>query len=289
MKEAFVDSKFQKKSLAIIYLADEIIQEYLSQGFVLTLRQLYYQFVARGYIPNNQRSYKNLANTISKARWAGYIDWEGIEDRTRGLERNLHLDGPRSAIELVREQYGIDMWENQDTAVEVWIEKEALAGVIQKVCSELDVPFFSCRGYVSSSEMWRAYKRFDVNGKRTVVIHLGDHDPSGIDMTRDNQDRFDKFFGWPDCVEIRRIALNMNQIEEYDPPPNPTKLTDSRAQDYIRRYGYESWELDALDPKTLIGMIRDTVDEYRDPDLWETKENQLAEEKAVLDGIIEKL
>ncbi len=288
MKEAFIRKNFRDRSLAIIHIANQIIDEYREQGFILTLRQLYYQFVARDYIDNTMRSYKNLASVINNGRLAGYIDWEAIEDRTRNLEKNLHLAGPKEAIELIRDQYGIDMWENQDRRVEVWIEKEALVGVIEGVCRELDVPYFACRGYVSQSEQWRAYKRFE-SQQSTTIIHLGDHDPSGIDMTRDNQDRLNTFHGLAGVTDVRRIALNMDQVDLYDPPPNPAKLSDSRAREYIARYGDESWELDALDPKVLIALVRDTVDEYRDIELWNEKEMQLEEEIETLDAIIEEL
>ena len=99
------------------------------------------------------------------------------------------------------------------------------------------------------------------------MIHLGDHDPSGIDMTRDIGDRLALFDAE---TTVRRIALNMNQVEAYSPPPNPAKLTDARANGYITRYGNQSWELDALDPTTLDALITSTIDEFRDPEQWET-------------------
>lgn len=310
MKEAFIKKRFQEQSLILIHMANQIIDEYRKQGFILTLRQLYYQFVARDEFPDDRRwrwtgakwvrdpdgtknaqpNYKWLGSLINDGRLAGYIDWDAIEDRTRNLEKNLHLDNPKSAIQLIRDQYGIDMWENQDQRVEVWIEKEALVGVIADVCEELDVPYFACRGYVSQSEQWRAYKRFQsLHTQPTTIIHLGDHDPSGIDMTRDNQERLDTFNGERYETTVRRIALNMDQVEEYGPPPNPAKTTDSRFRKYVRRYGNESWELDALNPGVLVELIRDTVDEYRDQDLWEDKSQQLEDDIYKLDKIIETI
>jgi DNA topoisomerase VI subunit A len=292
MREAFIEKNFRKRSLALIYIANDIIAEYQEQGYDLTLRQLYYQFVARDYIENSQRSYKNLGSVINDARLAGYIDWSAIEDRTRNLESQWHFQSPKDAIEQMRRQYVIDMWENQDTRVEVWIEKEALVGVIAKVCRDNDVPFLACRGFVSQSEMYAAGKRIEhryhEHGQHTVIIHLGDHDPSGIDMTRDNDERLYMFSGLA-CPEVKRIALNMNQVETYKPPPNPAKLTDSRARDYIARYGKESWELDALDPKVITRLIEERVDQYRDIERWNEKVEQHEEECETLDVIIEDL
>jgi len=292
MREAFIIKNFRDRSMALIHIANEIIKEYQQQGYQLTLRQLYYQFVARDYIENSQRSYKNLGSVINDGRLAGYIDWDAIEDRTRNLESQWHFTSPKDAIEQMRSQYVIDMWENQSYRIEVWIEKEALAGVIARVCRENDVPFMSCRGFVSQSEMYaagkRAERRFYDDDQETIIIHLGDHDPSGIDMTRDNEDRT-KLFAGPGAPDVIRIALNMDQVDHFKPPPNPAKLTDSRARDYIARYGKESWELDALDPKVITKLISKTVDNYRDESLWSVKEDQHREECEVLDGIIEEL
>ena len=288
MKERFIDKNFRAATLAIIHTANKIIEEYRDQGFILTLRQLYYQFVARDLIPNTERSYKRLGSIVNDGRLAGLIDWLAIEDRTRNINENTHWNSPAEIIEAARRGYAIDMWANQDTRVEVWIEKNALIGIIEGVCRELDVPYFACIGYVSQSEQWRAYKRHAEN-QRTIVIHLGDHDPSGIDMTRDNQERLDTFHGWTGGTEVKRIALNMDQVDEYGPPPNPAKVTDSRFEAYLADYGEESWELDALEPSVMVGLIRNTIDEYRDPDLWEDKITELAEDKATLDAIIEGL
>lgn len=292
MKELFTSKNFRDKSLALIYIANDIIEEYREQGYTLTLRQLYYQFVSRDYIPNTQQSYKNLGSVINDGRLAGMIDWSAIEDRTRNLVKQWHFTSPKDAVEQMRKQYVIDMWDNQTTRMEVWIEKEALVGVISRKCEEWDIPYFACRGYVSQSEMYEAGKRADMAyhnwGQDTVIVHLGDHDPFGFDMTRDNDDRMSLFAGEAAPL-VRRIALNMDQVNQYKPPPNPAKLTDSRARDYIARFGNKSWELDALDPKVINDLIDDAVSEFCDMNAWDEKETQRDEERATLDEIIEGL
>ena len=245
-KFKYKDIKFQDKSLETIKRVNAIVAEYSDQGYELTLRQVYYQLVARGYIPNNERSYKNLGNLINDGRLAGLIDWYAIVDRTRNLRRNSHWDSPESVIDSARYSYMLDRWENQPNYVEVWVEKDALIGIVSQICAKLDVPHFSCRGYTSQSEMWAAAQRFirqDWRESRTI-IHLGDHDPSGIDMTRDIQERLGMFGA---DVFVKRVALTIEQIDTFDPPPNPTKLSDARAGGYIEEYGHECWELDALE------------------------------------------
>lgn len=270
MKICYIEKRFASKSRTMIDNANAIIEEYLAQGYELTLRQLYYQFVARDLIPNTLREYKNLGSIVNDARLAGLISWTAIVDRTRNLQGNSHWKSPADVVEACANQFQIDKWADQPNRVEVWIEKDALVGVIERVCRSLDVSFFSCRGYTSQSELWAAamrLKRYRDGGQEPVIIYLGDHDPSGKDMTRDIEDRLALFMGDGGC-EVNRIALNMDQIEKYNPPPNPAKLTDSRANGYIREYGNKSWELDALDPKVLHALVEKTVLSYRDERAW---------------------
>ncbi len=266
---AYIDKSFTPGSLAVIDKANAICADYARQGFDLTLRQLYYQFVSRGWIANKDTEYKRLGQIVNDARLAGLLDWRYIVDRTRNLRALSHWSTPGSVLDSAAYGYRTDRWASQPRRVEVWIEKDALVGVIAGVCNRLDVPYFSCRGYTSQSELWGAAMRLIGHrdrGQDPVVIHLGDHDPSGIDMTRDITDRL-ALFGAK--ATVRRIALNMDQVRYYQPPPNPAKLTDARASGYVARHGYESWELDALDPATLDALIEETILDYRDHHLWD--------------------
>ena len=306
----YVPKKFGADALEIIEHANEICEDYAQQGFDLTLRQLYYQFVSQDLIPNSDQSYKRLGSIINDARLAGLLDWDYIVDRTRNLRSLASWDDPSEIIDGAARQFRNDKWARQPNRVEVWIEKDALVGVIEGVCNANQVPFFSCRGYTSQSEVWGAGQRllrYVDAGQKPVVIHLGDHDPSGIDMTRDIRDRLRMFIThpWkeraleeyteaidmgdvdvedPDAAKdfmdeytdrhpvpgfvVERIALNMNQVLQYNPPPNPAKLTDARARGYIATHGRSSWELDALNPTTLAALIQAAIDRHRDPVLW---------------------
>lgn len=268
-KIAYIDKNFKPDRLELIDMINTVIDDYESQGFSLTLRQVYYQMVARAIIPNNERSYKNLGNLISDARLAGLISWDAIEDRTRNLRGNSHWTNPGGVINSAAYSYKLDHWEDQKNYVEVWVEKDALIGIVGQICQQLDVNYFSCRGYVSQSEMWNAAQRLirrQNRGQHIVLLHLGDHDPSGKDMSRDIMDRLRVFETYD--VEFHRLALNMDQIEEYTPPPNPTKLTDSRASGYIDKYGHECWELDALEPTVIRDLIDKNVCKYRNTRLF---------------------
>ena len=267
-KITYIEKNFRPATLATIATANRIIEEYATQGFDLTLRQLYYQMVARGYIENSERSYKNFGNVIDDGRLAGLIDWDRIVDRTRNLRGNGHFRDPGHIMQAAANSYQIDKWARQPNRVEVWVEKDALVGVIEVVCRRLDVPYFACRGYTSQSEMWAAGQRlarWRRQRQTPIILYLGDHDPSGIDMTRDVTDRLQLFAGG---ITVDRLALNWDQVETYNPPPNPAKLTDSRAEAYIANFGLSSWELDALDPATLAALIETSVVALRDDRLW---------------------
>ena len=271
---------FRPATLERIDQAVEIIDEYRAQGFTLTLRQLYYQFVARALIPNTERSYKALGNTISDARLAGLIDWSSIEDRLRRTEIPARWDTPADILVSAASSWNVDHWVGQKSRPEVWIEKDALVGVIEGVCQEFDVPYLACRGYVSQSTQWRAGMRlrgYREHGQTPVVLHLGDHDPSGLDMTRDNDDRLDMFA--QRGVLLRRLALNMDQVEEHGPPPNPAKVTDSRFDAYVDEHGYESWELDALEPQMISDLIRENLEGLIDRSIWDARVDEMENQR----------
>jgi hypothetical protein len=271
MKEAFTERNFSATSLQTIKIVNEILDEYRAQGFRLSLRQLYYQLVARDYIPNNQRSYKNIGNLVSNARQAGLIDWLMIEDRGRDTSTPAHWKSPADIVEQAARQFRIDKWRDQPYHIEVMVEKDALSGVLEPVCRDLDIGITANKGYSSSSTMYEIGKRLHGkqhrDGKKIAVIYLGDHDPSGIDMTRDVRERLEMYSRLPG-IEVIRVALNWDQVELWQPPENPAKETDSRFGAYRDQFGESSWELDAVEPRQLADLIREIVIGRRDESLW---------------------
>lgn len=283
----YVEKRFTAAHMAIITQADAICREYAGLGFTLTLRQLYYQFVRRNLLANVDTEYKRLGGIIVDARLAGLIDWDHVEDRTRWLRALSAWHTPDAMIRSAWQSYHRPLWEDQPEYVEVWIEKDALVGVIEGVCSRNDVPYFACRGYASISEVQTAAVRLGQmirRGRAPTIIHLGDHDPSGIDMTRDIRDRLATFLGEARAASINRIALNMPQVQRYGPPPNPAKLTDSRAAGYRRKFGDDSWELDALEPPVIEALIEAEINKHRDDHLWRRALERQAVEKRFLEA-----
>ena len=290
MKEKFLDHRFGRDSLSILDEITAILDEYEGLGFDLSLRQLYYQLIARDVLPesweddktgskNSQGNYKRIGNLVNDARLAGLIDWEMIQDRNRETVTNNHWDSPAQIVNAAANQFRIDKWADQPVHIEAMVEKDALSGVLIPVCRDLDIRFTANKGYSSSSMLYEVGKRLrrQANmGKTVYILYMGDHDPSGIDMTRDVQERLELFSGYE--VYTERLALNMEQIEVLRLPENPAKTTDSRAAAYIRQFGESSWELDAVEPRALAGLVTQAVEALRDQDLWQAavnRENQM--------------
>ncbi len=278
-KECFIPKEFRSGTRAIIRKANTIIEDYQRQGYKLTLRQLYYQFVSRNWLVNKQSEYKRLGEILNDARLAGLVDWDAIEDRGRNLVETPmwgYPGDPTSPADFIADwgrHFKNDPWDQQPTYVEAWIEKESLIGVLERPCRKWRVPFFACKGYVSASEMYDTAYRLAgraESGQRVVVLHLGDHDPSGTQMSENIAERIELLSREMEGIEVRRIALTMAQIAQYNPPPNPAKETDSRYATYCRTYNTRSsWELDSMPPSVMAQFVEDEIVGEIDMDMWE--------------------
>lgn len=272
MKEQFIDVNFKAKSLVLLDYCEQIIDQYLSQGLRLSLRQLYYQLVSRNIIPNTERSYKNLGNLVSQGRLAGMLDWDAIEDRMRVPRMITEWDSPAQIMDSVISGYCLPRWDSQESYIELWCEKDALAGVITPITEEYHVLLMVNRGYSSQSAMKEAAGRFQSanrNGKMISLLYIGDQDPSGEDMVRDVRDRLGLLTYHDFSFDVVKIAITQQQIAQYNPAPNPAKMSDSRAAKYIEEFGQFSYEADALPPDVLDQIVRDEIREYIDFDAWD--------------------
>lgn len=276
MKHCFKPKKFGPDAQHLINIMDAIITEYDGKGFRLTLRQLYYQLVSRDVIANTVQEYKRIGGIVSDARRSGDMDIDVIEDRGRETAHPNTWDSPAQIIDSAAATYRLNPWDTQIVHVEVMIEKDALSGIIQPACMGERVPFMANKGYISTSfgyQIGQRLKRIHegsstMPGKDIHIIYLGDHDPSGIQMTEDILERITMFAGGIP-IQVHRIALNMDQVRHYKPPENPAKETDSRYKAYVEKFDTESsWELDALSPEVLTGLVRQKIRSLRDDALW---------------------
>jgi hypothetical protein len=278
MRVPFTTHTFAPASQARIDLCDEIVTAYHARGLRLTLRQLYYQLVSRNAIPNVARQYKNLSALISEARLAGLIDWEAIEDRLRHPVVPLEFESLQHRVDVAIANYRFPRWRGQSHYAELWCEKDALAGVLQPIADQFHVTLQVNRGYSSQSAMYvsaRRIARAVDAGKRVRILYLGDHDPSGEDMVRDVRDRL-ATFGCPvavleedamgaGTVRVEKLALTRAQVAQYQLPPQPVKVTDARYSAYALEHGVGAWELDALPPDVLAGLVRAALADLVEP------------------------
>lgn len=306
-REKIRSTAFRPESLARIQQMSDIIDEYQQQGLTLTARQLYYQCVSRDIIPNTPAEYKKLTALLTDARYAGLVDWDAIEDR--GREPNTPSEWPdvEALVKSALAAYRLPRWEGQDTYVELWVEKQALAGVLEPLAREAHATLMVNKGYSSASAMKvsaeRIRKRTIIDAealeelkqelsdyldelgaedpefiaqrvrigklmievlRKPVILYLGDHDPSGEDMVRDIKERLTEFGVYR--LEVEKIGLTIAQVKQYNPPPNPAKVEDSRAKAYIAKFGPHSWEVDALPPQVLTQLVRRAFAKYVDKD-----------------------
>ncbi len=347
MKQSFRDKlHLNKKNKELLETINEIIEEYSMEGYKLTLRQLYYQLVSRDIIPNEQKEYAKLSRLLTEGRMAGFVDWSAIEDRNRRPHILYSVDDIDDAIEDTINQYRLDRQEGQDVHVELWVEKDALSGVLKRVTEKYHIKLIVNKGYSSTSAMYDSYERFSEkisDGKKVVILYLGDHDPSGLDMIRDIRERSkefiinaneiqkmyneiddvenladelmddygheEKFYVTDDddddgeyfdhskayaCklfdekFEVKPIGLTMEQIKKFNPPPNPAKLKDPRGTGYIKKYGNVAWEVDALNPETLLELVKENVEELININLFNKQLKKEEKDKEKLREMLDK-
>lgn len=251
----------------------EIIPKY--ESGVLTLRGLHYQLVGRGMI-NHDRLYKRTVSAMIEARRNGLVPYESFSDHDRSMIGSTEYDetdldeevetGKRQ-IKAWMNNYSKNKWENQPWYVEVFIEKKALQGVFGKPCDKNEVALGACKGYPSltflndTADRFIRAKRHD---KKLVIIYFGDYDPSGEDIPRSIGSNLEKDFGVD--VKVHCVALNEEQVIEWNLPPAPAKTGDSRTANWD---GLGQVELDAVAPEKLVELCQDAIDEYFDEELHE--------------------
>ena len=274
MKQAFKNKlRLNAANKVRLNQINNILEEYTKDGYTLTLRQLYYQLVSRDMVPNDQKEYAKLIKILKQGRMCGIVDWSAIEDRVRRPKLPYWVKNPQDAMNNVINTYRKDRMKTQSGNLEVWVEKDALSNVLYRVTEKYHVRLMVNRGYSSVSAMYDAHKRFKDGD---TILYFGDHDPSGLDMIRDIRERMQEF-GLE--INVIPVALNMQQIQQFNPPPNPAKVTDPRAKWYMSTFGDTSWELDALPPKELISMTESAIEKRIDMNKWQKMVDQEKKER----------
>ena len=283
------DVRLQKASKIELGKANEIIDDFDKMGHKLTVRQLFYQMVGKAIIDNNYPAYRRISTLLKNGRMSGLVDWEIIEDRLRKPQIPCCDVGIAEALKFAARTYRLDRMEGQQNYIEVWVEKDALSGILSKITREYHVSLMVNRGFSSTTAMHEAYARFAAQiekGQDCVILYIGDHDPSGLCMSEDIQTRL-KGFGLNN-IEVRRIALNMDQVQKYNLPENKLKKddkgepTDPRGIAYKNKFGDKSWEVDALSPLVLEQLVRYEIESIINIDQYSAMLAREKEEKATI-------
>lgn len=278
----------------------QAVRDVLAQyaGTPITLRQGYYRLVAAHIIPNSFRSYKNLGSAVTKWRRDGTIPIVAFEDRTRGMavyDEGRRQDNPKGwLLDYMRAgmreamNYHLAKWYGQPYRVVVAVEKQALEGPFRTVCEDLGVDLAVCRGYPSISFLaeW-ADKMSENDGRQNIILYYGDHDASGENIPEVvERDLGGELFH--EDFEFHKIALTGEQAKQMKLYPAPVKLTDSRAARFVMEHGDEVFELDAIDPKELDRILRESVLKYWDTDAEKERDDTVERGKKTITRILHK-
>lgn len=249
-----------RRTKAEIAKIREAIYTILEAENPASCRQIFYRLVSSGVIRKTESEYKQtVCRLLARMRRDDEIRYDWISDATRWQRKPSTSHGLSEALERTANFYRRDLWENQDVYVEVWSEKEALAGVLWESTAPWQVPLMVCKGYPSLSYLFEAGNTIRNIGKPAHIYYLGDHDPSGVDIPRFVEKEIRGFA--PDAeFTFERIAVTEDQIDEYDLQTRPTKKTDTRA----RNFEGESVEVDAIPPVELRKFVSEVIEQHID-------------------------
>lgn len=252
----------------------------------ITLRQLYYQLVSRGSIQKLDSEYKRTMRQLRDMRREKFIPYHWVADNTRWMRRPTTHHDPIAFIDYASSIYRKSIWDSQPTVIEIWCEKDALAGVIYAVTGKWDVPLYVVRGYSSDTLAFNAMNQYSGSDKPLRIYYFGDWDPSGKDVSRDLESKLQTFADdmYVDFT-FERVAVLPDQIEKWSLPTRPTKKSDPRS----KTFSGESVELDAIPPQHLQQIIESVIKENIDPDQYQRTLRAEALEKETLATVLKEL
>jgi hypothetical protein len=233
----------------------------------ITLRGLFYRLVSSGHLNNTQKEYKRLGRTMTSAREGGDVPFAWIVDHVRSTLKPSSWSGLEDFGETVCRAYRKDLWSQMPHHIEIFVEKDAIAGTIQPVTHEYDVALQVCRGYASLSFVGEIAHVWGRVKKPIHAYYLGDFDPSGFDIERDLREKLSHYsgrgFGW------ERLAIQPEDFTRHDLIALPVKASDNRAKGFQDKYGDQCAEVDALPPTELRQRVQDAIESHIDQDRWE--------------------
>lgn len=280
--------KRARRTKAAISQLKDALYEVIEQYRPMTVRQVYYQAVTRALIDKTETAYKNVVcRLLADMRRDEHLPYDWIADNTRWMRKPNTYSGLAAMLDNAQQTYRRAIWDEQDCYVEVWLEKEALAGVLLDVTAEWDVPLMVTRGYPSLSFIHSAAEVIRNQDKPVYLYYFGDHDPSGVDIPRTVEEGIRELA--PDVdLHFERVAVTVEQIDEYQLPTRPTKKTDSRSKSFEG----ESVEVDAIEPDQLRELCEQIIVQHVDQNVlkrMKTVEEAERDTLALLPSILSRL
>lgn len=275
----------QKRSLDLIEQVQKVIAEY---DIGLTLRQIYYQLVARQIIKNKEDQYKRLSRLCVIGRDEGKLPEDAFTDRLRYVEKPDSWENLQDFFDTVKVAYRKTKWNTQNHYIEIWTEKDALREVFSDITGRYDVSLLVVRGQASRTAIYQALTRFrPMNDKEIHLLYFGDFDPSGLSIYNSISERL-RGMGLPH-LKTERIALTEGQIDEYDLPQDPAKKSDPNYKKFVTEYGDNVVELDALPPDALQEMIQGSIKKYLNKAKFEQVQEIERQEKVKIENMVNSL
>jgi hypothetical protein len=226
----------------------------------MTVRQVFYQLVAIGAIEKTEAEYKQtVVRLVTLMRRNRDLPFGWISDSTRWMRKPRTYSSLEDMLTLTAETYRRALWGDQEVYTEIWLEKDALAGVLYQETERYDVPLMVTRGYPSLSYLYEAAEAIGSQNKPAFLYYFGDYDPSGLDITRTVERGIREFARGAD-IYFERVAVTREQIERLKLPTRPTKKTDSRSKNFTG----ESVEVDAIPPTVLRGLVKECIEKHVD-------------------------
>lgn len=258
---------------------DAILAIFDEQQPRLTARQIYYALTVRGVVEKTVNGYRQTLYQLCRMREDGVIPYGWLSDSTRWRIKPHTDPSLEDALDRWQSTYRRDLWANQPHYVEIWVEKDALAGVVSPITDEYDVPLYVCRGYSSTTFLYEAAEYLKQLGKPAFIYHFGDFDPSGVDAALKVRDGLTKHGAQ---IHFERMAVTTEQISRWNLPGRETKKTDPRAKQWGDA---PSVELDAIAAPRLRELVRECIERHLDPEALTATRLVEQAEKATLAAV----
>jgi hypothetical protein len=249
-----------RRTKSAIAAIREAIHEVLTEANPQTVRQVFYALTVRGVIRKAEAEYqRTVIRLLTEMREAGEIPFDWIADNTRWMRKPTTFTGLNACLKSTSNFYRRDLWAAMPVYVEVWCEKDALAGVLLEETQPYDVPLMVAKGYASVTFLHSAAKAIEARGKPAFIYHFGDLDPSGVDAARDIEAKLHRYAPGAE-IHFFRPAVTREQVEAWNLPSRPTKTTDTRAKKFVGT----SVELDAIPVQKLRDLARECIEQHVD-------------------------